>query len=532
MRSSFFPFNFVIVVETDGVYEAIEIPDQSFKISPKKVNVDWQDLEQEYTGDVSNPLKPTASYTTVDSQAIELTVNAESDMINAGTYAVSVNSPDSNYQFINPNASFVITKKKIDEPVIQTDMVFAFGDEIKVKDIYGNIYELDTDGTILSITYIGDPSDPDDDIIDNDIDLPYKIILSPDTNADGVKVDNHTLSVVLNDPDNYQWSNKLNSNNLEIDYVITPKPANGLVDDPSGPSSEPDPSAPTSSVYEVSIVLEGKTFEYTGEEIRPALTVSIRDYYTKEIVEVLYNESDTSIPSDKIAGYRVTYYNNIEITPAGSYATIKIEGINNYSFSETREFSILANAPELLTLVDNSTIKFIKVNNTFFSGGGMSTSFELDGVTRTESYQEDTYLGHLHQDTYISTVLDQIANELGLIKVYNASGELVTSDRYETEFFGTGYKIVLHDKNTMAEIDSIESILFGDINGDGSINVIDIGFYRDILAGNSNFDTLGIKYFAAFTDQSQITPNVASFGLIRAYLTNSNDDFNVNYLVR
>lgn len=513
-------YYFVILVDTDGIYDEIEISDQSFKISPKKISVDWNDLSQEYTGDVDNPLLPTASYTDVNGNPITLTINTETDMINAGIYSVGVTSPDSNYAFINPTENFVITKKKIEEPLIQTDMKFKYGEIIVVKDIYGNIYELDDDGTIKSITYICDPDDPSDDVKDEDINLPYKIILSPDTCADGVNVPKHTLEIILDDPNNTEWTNKKNSQNLEIDYVILPY--DFIIEGDKGDVLVP---------LEVSIVIEGKTFEYTGEEIRPSVVVTLRDPITKEKVATLYDEADPNIPVDEIAGYKVTYYDNVEITEPGNYAIIEIQGINNYYFLETREFTIVANAPEVITLVDNSIIKFIEIQDQVFENGSAVTTV----VDRTEVNKPTDgviYLGHLHQNTALEKILDQISNVRELIKVYDSEGTLITEDKFSYTYIGTGYKICLYDKYGV-EIDSVEAILYGDLNGDGQINMIDLNIHKTINSGQETYSSLGVFYYASLTSRTESAPNMITFNLIKAILNSSLEsaDFNIDYII-
>lgn len=505
---------FTIVVETDGINEEIVIEKQSFIITPKQVNVSWSNLAQEYTGE---PLIPTASFEDINGTSINLVIKSEiNNMIAVNDYNVSVTTTDSNYKLVGSTNTFTIYKKAITEPQIQDDMEFEYGSDIIIKDIYGNIYELDVDGNIISITKINDPDNPDDDVLDEDINLPYKFIISPDMNADGVVVEKHTLTIELTDKDNYEWEAKKNSNDLEIDYVITPYDI-----------------IKHNDKYELSIAISGQSFQYTGDEIKPIITINIIDKNTRDKVAQLYEKNATDIPSDRFANFELEYKNNINITPTGEYATVSITGINNITFSKEMKFTILEKAPEKITLTDSATMGFIKVNNTKYDDGGMITEIIIDDVERKEAKEKFIYLGRLHQNTYISDILIQLANELKLIKVYNSGGQLIDSASYDSTYFGSGYKIVLIDEKTNLEVDSIEAVLFGDLNGDGMINVVDVGQYSAYLSGSQGFDEMGIFYYALFTSLSQTVPNAITFGLL-SNMMSSNDpstDFNINYTV-
>lgn len=543
--------------DDDGQYSEFDIVG-SFEIIPKTVSAVWDMTTCEYTGDY---IDVGAHYVDVNSREVTLTVTSTpSDIKNVGQYTLQASLSDSNYQLDNTSSTtFTVTKKKIVVPNISNSLEFTYGDDIIITDVDGNIYTLDENGNIIEIRFIGDPDDLTDDYIinyvDNTItnindpddssddviqtyegeDLVYKIILSTDRNADGVLINKHSITISLNDYSNYEWDSVANPNQDQLRiFKINPEDF-------------------SSGKYELVITCEraNSTFVETESAIEPKYTVQIRDVLTRDIIKTLY-DYDTL---DEFESYSITYKDNIAV----GTATATITGCNNYKFNVEKEFTIVDKAPETIQLVVNSTIGFIKVETDLETN---SSTFTENDVQRTSSYEEKIFLGKIYQQTYVTQIAAQIANQIENIKIYNASGVLVFDGGssiidgvdYTYEYFGTGCYISLcNDSGT--EIDRIYGVLFGDISGDGTINAMDVAYHNQFNAGKISYDleiTMAdvlvdgskvfdcLFYYAMFTVRVHINVDGSETiiqqpsALTRSYINSYNAgklDFNSNYKI-
>ena len=74
-----------------------------------------------------------------------------------------------------------------------------------------------------------------------------------------------------------------------------------------------------------------------------------------------------------------------------------------------------------------------------------------------------------NNDNSVGSVKKQI-NTIYKIEIYNSSGELLDSD---DKLIGTGSKLVIKDEEDQVIIE-YTFILYGDVNGDGKINSVDL----------------------------------------------------------
>ncbi len=535
---------FRIAIANDGIYGDLLSNLQSITIFKKEVEVNWEDLSLVYNG---SEQCPRAYYKDISNNEIDIDVKYDAPiLLEVDTYDVYVeNCLDSNYKFeaTSMNTTFEITKFGIEEPDIKTDLEFLYRDEIIITDSYGRVYVFDNEGNVLSIIDYQDPEDDEDDIIETDLDLPYTMKISEDKNADRV-TGRHFVTVSLKDPKNNMWANKLNSDNYEVDYVINPYELDNVRD-----------------TRELLASLSTYIYTYTGSPIEPEVEVfAIKSDGTDKWT--LHANTGVLISDE----FKVTYKNNIDISE-NNYATIIVEGINNFIFYKELVFEIKEDVPEKITLSGDSVLKFVKFS---FNMETMEVSFtdnvsEFDRETFLNTYnpydtesnvKEFIYLGHFHQQDLtfkksVAQYLECIANDKSHIKVFTPAGEELPSTAYETSQFGSGYKICLYNDNG-DQIDSVECIIFGDLKGNGVIDLSSKNTIKELVIHSDEyapvectyngktykaFSTISTAfYFAAITslsldlDFDQKTLDLNCVSKIANLLSDSTKDFNSKYL--
>ena len=508
--------NYVMIIHIEDADSATSTHDpfdvsQTFSILPKEVEIIWENTSFVYDG---NSHAPNAYYVDVNGVNQPLVIPTGVAQINAGdNYPAQTSITDPNYKVKN-NTDYItwkIKKAPVVEPSIAKDLVFEFGDEIIIKDIYGNIYTINSDGTFTVVDSNGDPID-----VTAEVAL-YKLTLDTDLNSDRVYGTSHVLTVSLLDPSNYEWSVSLDTLDLEFQYVINPK----------------------------KLTKDDLVVNYTenhvyneGNPIEPIVTV---EFDNNQLVLFTTNGN----PYD----YKVSYSNNINITVGLlEKAHIIISGDQNYDFYDnidnvyylTYDFNILAEKPKLLVLKSDAKVEFIEatydsttqemnINET--SSTNLTSTVVRDDVDSPNF--KDIYLGHLYQENTIDDVINQFDNDRDCIKVLDYNGIEVFESDWASKVMGTGWTIELYTDNTYTvKADKIETIMYGDIDGDGYLSGSDAQIIINILLGLSpkSLDDYGIYIFAMHTlDDSYVSG--ANAQVIINYLLSGDPslDFNNNY---
>lgn len=475
---------FVIHIASDGEYAAVDIK-QSFNIYAKEETVTWENTVVRYTG--ADQISK-AYYTDISGNRQDCKV--ESPEANVGKYTVTATTTDTNYKITNPTGDFEILKAQIVEIIIDPNLEFIFGESIVVKDVAGNIYILDNEGNVTEI------QDGTGSVINPAPELGYKIIID-----DNMDAGEHTFTVQLNDPTRYEWTTKGDSNDIEVAYTILPL-------------AFPNPDFALSYEYQYQWL-------YTSEAIKPDVVINVMDS-SGNLVATLVFSSDMTLTD-----YSIQYNKNIEVTTDGNLAEIKLTGENNYRFSTTLYFQILPEVPETVQIKEGANIQFIEA--TYSEETGVQT-VEDGSVERTQPYQPNTYIGHLHQETLLSSVLEQIANKSTQVKVFDAEGNEISKADFGAVYIGTGFAICLYNDDG-DEIDKVTAILFGDLNGDGSITALDYSTISKVLSGSESFATLNIYYFAGITSRDNAFVTAFALAAIAKIMAGSPDaDFNSGFL--
>lgn len=506
---------FVLTIKTDGIYEEKTLV-QSFVIKPKTVTLIWEDLELEYTG---SDLSPKAYYTQVvpdGGSNIYVTITNVPKVV-AGSYDVTAICDDSNYKFDNSAKTFVIKPKSITQPEF-TGLETTYGQELIIRDNSGNIYQINENGEVIAV--VDDNGDPVEGF---ELPLPFIFVLGDDqADNDG---STHTLTVKFADKDinngksNYEWAVNKSSDDLTFDYVINP-------------ITFPNDLTQLIYIYE-------DVHVYTGEEIEPIPELT-----------VIYS-SDNTIFEKLVLGqdYKVEYSNNINV---GNAALIKFTGINNYSFSIESSFTIIAKEPDLLTIKEDENVKiqfiiavYDRENNT----GATIVEDELVPERNAENIGiYSYYLSHIYQNTSVEILLKMFMNDSNKMKVYKnkqdyLAGTYIDSLDYSSTYVGTGFVIALYEDDACTkESDTIECIVFGDLNGDGMINLSDKNEITRVLKGIVQIKTSAnesdtsvmfindVYYFAGITNRSNTSVSLSAANDIARMMKGvSGADINIAY---
>lgn len=470
---------FILWVAADPSHKKIKIT-QSFKIYQKTVSLEWGNLRVPYTGEDQSP---TASYTDVKGDKIPIDKIINGLHTNKGSYEVTAIIKDSNYAISNPTKTFVIGATFIDELILDFSTPFAFGAPIIIKDYAGNIYTINSDGIIISI-------ESSDGKVNSDPKCPYKILVDKDPSAG-----THDVFVCLLDKENNAWATNRSVEDLSYTYTITPKVF---------------PNPDQDLLYDFT-----SSWVWTGSAIEPPVKVSVVNFGTTDVVETLTAGVD----------YEIAYSNNIEVTSEVNKAEILITGKGDYSFTSTQYFSILAAAPVALKLKKEASLIFMETTYSDEEGAVFNETGEL---VDKDPNQENIYLGHLHQNMTIQQIIDQFENDSKCIKVIDQNGNEVSEEDYIYSM-GTGWTIELYDDEKFTnKIDSIQSILFGDLDGSGTITLSDFDKVINVVTGLTTYEDLEIYYYAGILNRDYTFITIASIDKLGVYLSEGIDP-NISY---
>ena len=284
-------------------------------------------------------------------------------------------------------------------------------------------------------------------------------------------------------------------------------------------------------------------FAYTGSRIEFDVHVTIKvtkDDGTIESIPLTRYIPDTGmVESD--CDYRVYWYNNINPTDGGAYLCVESIPASGYKLKmcdepnreagdatdHTQNFTIYTELPFFIQFKDPSTtphnLHFRKFELDVNASGVDIWKVSLlnyddrvaivdpDVNTNANTDSDSIRLTGLYQGMTLDSILSMLENPLDRIRVelnseliYN--GKLDKNNTQLTDGSGapipvtdylvrTGLKIILYEDDTQTKsVDSIETILFGDVDSDGEINVNDLivcATYTTSFAfdGSSEFQT-------------------------------------------
>ena len=475
---------------------------QAFTISPKPVEVIWENLSFKYEEGVKHI--PTATYKDVDGKLVTCTV--KEPMESKGTWDATAETDDPNYALTGFTTKFVITANLIKDVVLTPDQEFEFGKPIIITDVDGNIY-------IRKEDYENDPSivtdpdhtllidEPDGDLLKwdpvkgewVDADLPYTMTVDADPDAG-----EHKITISLKNPEDNAWENHGTDDIVETFYI--------------------DPIEFPNEDYEL-IYDYVDLWVYTGNPIEPEpFTIYVHNLKTGE---------KKALDPDE---YELSYNKNVNPTTEDEKAEIIIKASGNYIIDDIQYFTITPDKPDILELKDDALIQFISATYDSELGAQIVEDGTVEHISKDD---EDLFLGHLHQETTIREILAQFKNDPEKLIVKNHKGEVVEEDMYDILYFGSGFKVVLID-DANNEIDEITAILYGDLNSDGMISAPDLVAAQTFVGTKQTFELLPEEekyyYYTGITNRSTTIFANATITTLQTYCgmigTNPSVDFN------
>ncbi len=156
---------------------------------------------------------------------------------------------------------------------------------------------------------------------------------------------------------------------------------------------------PRTSIENAQVTGLSSSYGYTGEEILPEVTVTLKK--DDGSTEVLVKDRD----------YTVSGINNIEMSSDDSKATLVIKGAGSYNGSLSREFSIVQGTPS------------------FEQGSELTVRY---GRIATNKLRTDAEVTYVSSDETIAKVVD---NTTGEIAVFRAGTAVITAYAAGTEHF-------------------------------------------------------------------------------------------------
>ncbi|MCM1130077.1 MAG: leucine-rich repeat domain-containing protein [Roseburia sp.] len=498
---------FVLKISDDALEHAGEEFKQAIRINPRPVTVTWENLTQKYTGDVDNPLLPNAYYLDISGNRVNADIQPATGYINQGKWDVIATTSDPNYVITNMAEDFVITQNVIKDIVLlPPDEDYEAGNPIVLEDTEGNKYirkkDAEDNPDLVDDPYhtylIDDQGElwKYDDTIPGWVpaDLPYTMDID-DSKVDEDGKHEIEVKIKLKNPGDDSWENN------GTDDIIQTFPIN--------PKNLPNEDYDLVFKYE-------EIWIHTGTPIEPPVTVYLRELATNILTELDPKH------------YDIEYQNNIDVTTEDSKAEILISSKANdiYYFAPTTQyFTIVASKPDVLELKDDALIQFITAN---YEEG--ATTFVEDGsVVHLAAGEDGLYLGHLHQDTPISEIIAQFKNDPEKLIVLDHQGNEIEKDSYSILAFGSGFSVSLLDDDGQI-IDTVQGILYGDLNSDGYISDADIPEAQFFVSEGMTFtDVEAYYYFSGVTNREIGFFSDATIVELQGYVTYISEDPTVDF---
>ena len=412
--------------------------------------------------------------------------------------------PYSNYELQNKTIQLVVTPRRVTLPDIKKNLEVIYGDRLVLLDSSDNEF-IYTDSSNAGLGFqIGDIQDVIDsggssvaalmDATDQKNYVPNLYTITVVYDHAGTATGKITIS--LKDKTSNVWDVVDDNNN---DVVITFDVLTRQI---------PDADYDVKINYKKIWVYEADE-NGNGKYIQP-----LHDDNPKSWSVVLFNKktgATQELVRDK--DFKVNYESNNLVNPnAIIYISGNVNGIENYDFGSSGgslnkmklEFEIVSAAPKLIELETTSTARFITADYTRADGFDVNEDLTLE---RNKDNYKDTgannfvpfYLSQLDVNTDVQALLDMIKNNDSNIKITSKLGTVLWDGSDSTFVIdtsptapkvGTGTLIELFDDNGTL-IDSIECVVYGDIDGDGKITTSDVLTVYSFIEGTSNVKLQG-----------------------------------------
>ncbi len=264
----------------------------------------------------------------------------------------------------------------------------------------------------------------------------------------------------------------------------------------------------------------------------------------------LFSDSAYEYMPEGFVSSQMTISNNIQ-TNVGKYKAI-IALKPNYKWADDTmtalEFDYEIILPGII-VEDNLNWDYLYLQNNFRKSYSVNYIHRLNDSNVALADGKTRYvIGNINANTKISTFLDNIGNDIKLIKIYNqydniiydgiaSNGEIIES--VGKQLIATGFRVELFENVTATTaFDTVYLSVLGDINGDGRITAMDLAIINEMAKDDNVINSMEIEYqLAALVNNkggitsvdSEILNNVMSGELDLNLFINAEINENTNY---
>lgn len=218
-------------------------------------------------------------------------------------------------------------------------------------------------------------------------------------------------------------------------------------------------------------------------------------------------------------------------------------------FEPAFTFEIKTPEPTYLQLTNTSSVKFVSYEQDF-DASTLTYTFDVSNDDRYNALSAKTVaerkdsiykLSHLPQMKDVSFLLSgNFVNDLKYIAVYTTDGTALFDGssgadltNVPSDYIGTGMYIVLYDSDdtaTRVEIDCVEIVVVGDVDGSGTIETADIAQFNIYISTNDDLllsDLTSAKYLASLLgDVSYVeTANVSTMNIYLQVMDETSNEY-------
>lgn len=207
---------------------------------------------------------------------------------------------------------------------------------------------------------------------------------------------------------------------------------------------------------------------------------------------------------------------SVEVNATAMIGSTKVEGTGSYNLNEGVN-NIVVSATAENGSTRNYTITIVRQSS---SGGGGSGSDETN--TDGPATEQPVFSTTLKKDDTAGTInginpgasVDDLKGKLsvsgGTVEIQDSSGNAKTEGKV-----GTGDKVVVKDNNGNT-VYSYNVIIYGDVDGDGIVGVIDLVLIKKHLVRTKSLQ--GVYLQAGDTDRDNLGISVIDFVIIKKHL--------------
>lgn len=238
------------------------------------------------------------------------------------------------------------------------------------------------------------------------------------------------------------------------------------------------------------------------------------------------DERTTANPNTRLSGISATLIDmdgkssNANLTPSFNSERTEYSLVVPYKVSQIK---LSASAYAKTSSISGTGTHSLKVGNNEFnivckSEYGTTKTYEVD-ITRLtkvsvdfkELILKDQYIHNFAVGDTVNTALQRLKVTGGTAQITDSSGNVKSGDK----IIGTGDMLRIHDSNGALHM-SKNIVIYGDVNGDGKIDIYDFAYIRKLIIKKTGLS--GIFLEAADIHKENKGVDIYDFAVMRRYI--------------